>query len=66
MSAFLKNIYADDTSAIISAENATELQERCNEEFGKVLDWFQANKLALNLKKRTKFKVFSNRVRPIP
>ena len=51
VSAFWKYLYADDTSAIISAENATELQDKCNEEFGKVLGWFQANKLALNLKK---------------
>ena len=61
----MKNLYADDMSAIISAENATELQDRCNEELGKVLHWFQANKLALNLKK-TKFMVFSNGVRPSP
>ena len=58
-------MYADDTSAIISAENAIELQDKCNEEFGKVLGWFQANKLALNLKK-TKFMVFSNGLRPSP
>ena len=28
VSAFLKNLYADDTSAIISAENATELSRK--------------------------------------
>ena len=36
-------------STMKNAENATEIQEKCNEEFGKVLGRFHANKLALNL-----------------
>ena len=50
--------YADDSSAMLSASNISELESRCNFELRKIDDWFRCNNLLLNLKK-SNFIVYS-------
>jgi hypothetical protein len=44
-------LFADDTNAIISAENITQLNEKVNEVLKLFNTWFDANKLQLNCSK---------------
>jgi exonuclease III len=49
--------FADDTTISLSSPNISELYNRMNHELLKLNDWFQANKLCLNVKK-TKYILF--------
>ena len=44
-------LFADDTSIIITKENAQELQTDLNTCFHKLTEWFQQNSLSLNISK---------------
>ena len=50
-------MYADDTSLMYKAKNASDLQIQLESCLCKVADWFKANKLTLNVDK-TKFMIF--------
>ena len=50
-------LFADDTNVFLSHKDADCLANILNTELNKLLIWFKANKLSLNLKK-TKFMVF--------
>lgn len=53
-------LFADDTNIICSGNNLEQLLEQITEEMNKLKNWFNENKLSLNLKK-TKFMLFGNR-----
>ena len=57
-SLFFPILYADDTNLFIFGKNLDLLIEKMNNELVKVVDWLQANKLSLNIKK-TQFMVFN-------
>jgi hypothetical protein len=44
-------LFADDTSLYISSNNMHKLYDNTNRELEILYDWFQANKLSLNVKK---------------
>ena len=44
-------MFADDTNAIDSDKDLNILENRCNDEMVKIVDWVNANKLSLNVKK---------------
>lgn len=44
-------VFADDTNAVISADNITELNQRVNYSLEKFIEWFMINKLQLNYSK---------------
>ncbi len=44
--------FADDTSVITSSPDINELYAKMNMELTKLDDWFRANKLCLNVKKK--------------
>ncbi len=52
-------LYADDTALYISSRKADEIQKWLQEDLVNLKDWFDFNKLTLNLKK-TKFLQFSS------
>ena len=47
-------LFADDTNVFMSHKDPDYLSDMLNLEMGKLLTWFKANKLSLNLKKRLK------------
>ena len=53
-------MFADDTNALDSDKNLNALEERCNNEMIKIVDWVNANKLSLNVKK-TNYMLFSGK-----
>ena len=53
-------IFADDTSIVCSGKDLQKLLQDTTRELGKVAEWFNVNKLSLNVDK-TKFMVFANR-----
>ncbi len=52
-------MFADDTNLIYSHDSANEVQSVLNYELEKLNQWFEANKLSLNVKK-TNYMVFNN------
>ena len=44
-------LFADDTNLFYSCDDIWKLKEIVNAELAKVLNWFRANKLSLNVKK---------------
>ena len=44
-------MFADDTNALDSDKDLNVLEQRCNDEMVKIVDWVNANKLSLNVKK---------------
>ena len=54
---FFTLLFADDTTFQLSDSNVENLFKRSNEELSKAANWFQSNKLSLNVKK-TKFMLF--------
>ena len=53
-------MFADDTNALISHKSVIALEEICNNEIVKLLDWVNANKLSLNVKK-TQYIIFKGK-----
>lgn len=51
--------FADDTNIFGSGQNLEQLLDLITSEFGKIKQWFDINKLSLNLSK-TKFMIFDN------
>jgi hypothetical protein len=51
-------IYADDTSICVRSHNLDNLQHDVNQTLVKIVDWFEANKLVLNVEK-TNIVIFS-------
>ena len=51
-------VFADDTNVFVSHNDKDCLTNILNAELKKVLLWFRANRLSLNLKKKNKFIVF--------
>jgi len=52
-------LFADDTTIYHSSSNISQLYETMNTELNNLTDWFQANKLSLNISK-TNYMIFSN------
>ena len=50
-------LFADDSNMFLSGRNCDDLINVMNEEMVKIVDWLNANKLSLNLKK-THFMIF--------
>ena len=46
-------LFADDTTFQYSGNNIATLFEKCNSELKKAVTWFKANKLTLNVKKKS-------------
>ena len=44
-------LYADDSNLIATGNNLKELETSINQELPSLLDWLQANRLSLNIKK---------------
>ena len=44
-------LFADDTSILITGSDKTDLDENINQAFQKINNWFNSNRLALNLNK---------------
>ena len=51
-------MFADDTSVFIEGQSYENVCELLNEELEKCDIWIKANKLTLNLKKKTHFMIF--------
>ena len=51
-------MFADDTNLFYFHENISHFFSKVNEELEKIGDWFKANKLSLNNKKKTKYMLF--------
>jgi hypothetical protein len=45
-------LFADDISLILVSPDPIQLKKNLVANFGKIIEWFQANSLSLNLKKR--------------
>ena len=56
-------LFADDTNLFYSCDDIWKLKEIVNAELAKVLNWFRANKLSLNVKK-TNFILFGSKKIP--
>ena len=56
-------LFADDTNLFYSCDDIWKLKEIVNAELAKVLNWFKANKLSLNVKK-TNFILFGSKKIP--
>ena len=56
-------LFADDTNIFFSHKNVNLLPEILNSEMLKLTHWCRANKLSINLKKKSNFMVFSPRHR---
>ena len=56
-------LFADDTNLFYSCDDIWKLKEIVNAELAKVLNWFRANKLSLNVKK-TNFILFGGKKNP--
>jgi len=44
-------LFADDTSILITGSDKTDLDENINQAFQKINNWFNSNRLTLNLNK---------------
>ena len=53
-------IFADDTNIFYSSENIKTLEKTMNDELAKLVSWFKANKLSLNINK-TNFMMFTKK-----
>ena len=53
-------MYADDTTLLLNSSDPNTLQNDLNSNLGRIADWFQANKLTLNIKK-TKLMLFGSK-----
>ena len=53
-------MFADDTNALDSDKDLNVLEQRCNDEMVKIVDWVNANKLSLNVKK-TNYMLFTGK-----
>ena len=51
-------LFADDTNVFLSGNNITELYSTMNTEFEKLAEWFRANLLSHNTKKKTVYMLF--------
>ena len=58
---FLTNLFTDDTSFLKLSPNIETLVIDANFELKKAAEWFQANRLTLNVSK-TKFMIFKNKI----
>jgi hypothetical protein len=65
VSELFKLLFADDTCALHSDKDFTNLINYANSELQKILTWFSANKLAVNVNK-CKYIIFHNRGKVIP
>ena len=57
---FFTSLFADDTGLLLSSSDPNRLMKIANFELEKAKEWFQANKLTLNVSK-TKYIVFRNK-----
>ena len=57
---FFTSLFADDTGLFKSSNNLEDLFKSANDELDKAADWFNANKLTLNVSK-TKYMIFRNK-----
>ena len=48
-------IFADDTNRFMSDSNANHLVKDVNQELRKLVTWFRANKLSLNIEKKISY-----------
>ena len=55
-------LFADDTNVLFHSKSLTNLEDIVNTELKRLADWFNANKLSLNIKK-TKFMLFHTKQR---
>lgn len=53
-------LFADDTTLFYSGENLSDVLQTIQDEFQKIMNWFNANRLSLNLSK-TNFMIFSSK-----
>ena len=53
-------MYADDTTLLLNSSDPNTLQNDFNSNLVRIADWFQANKLTLNIKK-TKLMLFGSK-----
>ena len=65
-SLFAFYLFADDTSIILANKNLKELETLVNCELGNVKEWLKANKLSLNIKKKSNFVIFRPRQKNMP
>jgi hypothetical protein len=65
VSELFKLLFADDTCALHADNNFANLINFANQEMQKILHWFSANKLAVNVSK-CKYIIFHNRGKKIP
>ena len=60
-----KILYAEDTCVLISGNHLSNLIDRLNTELISLNNWFKANKLSLNTKKKSFFMIFHrSRIKP--
>ena len=64
-SSFFTILFADDTALQLSSSNIVQLFEASNEELTKIANWFQCNKLTLNVSK-TFYAIFRNKSMNLP
>ena len=55
-------IFADDTAVITYEKTTDDLQTKANAEFQKLLSWFGANRLVLNLAKTKSMNFFNGEI----
>jgi hypothetical protein len=65
VSELYKLLFADDTCALHSDKNFNDLISFANSEIQKMLQWFSANKLSVNISK-CKYLIFHNKGKIIP
>ena len=53
-------MFADDINLFLSGSNISEIERKLNNELSLLTEWFNANRLSLNIK-RTSYIVFCNR-----
>ena len=58
------HLFADDTNIFFEASNLDTLQTTANREMGKLVNWLNSNRLALNISK-TNFVIFSAKNKPV-
>ena len=65
-SLFAFYLFADDTCIILAINNLKGLESLVNRELGNVNEWLEANKLSLNIKKKSNFVIFCPRQKNMP
>ena len=58
------HLFADDTNIFFESSNLDTLQTTVNREMGKLVNWLNSNRLALNASK-TNFVIFSAKNKPL-